>query len=172
MELMNRDKKDALKRHIVDACVKAANSKGYGDAVGVLRGTLFLEDEPMSMDQLVEETGYSKSTVSSNMSLLENQGVARRIVTPGDKRYHYIPVTDSDSLKKAMMVNVRNEIHLIMTALDMTEKELIKDDLASESILDRINRIRHFYRQSDKLLDLVSRYTTDELIELLEKGGK
>ena len=169
---MNKEKNDALKRHIVEACVKAANSKGYGDAVGVLRGTLFLEDIPMSMDQLVEETGYSKSTVSSNMSLLENQGAVRRVITPGDKRYHYVPVTDPDSLKKAMMANVRNEIHLIMTALETTEKELNKDDQVSEAILTRINRIRHFYMQSDKLLDLVSRYTTEELIEQLEKGGK
>jgi HTH-type transcriptional regulator, glycine betaine synthesis regulator len=169
---MNKDEKDDLKRHIVDACVKAANSKGYGDAVGVLRGTLFLEREPMSMDQLVEETGYSKSTVSANMSLLENQGTARRVVTPGDKRYHYIPVIDPDSLKKAMMVNVRNEVQLIMAALEMTEKDLLKNEHPSVVILDRINSIRHFYRQTDRLLDLVSRYTTDELIELLERGGK
>ena len=158
-----------MKRYIIDACVKAADSKGYGDAVGVLRGTLFLAEEPMSMDRLVEETGYSKSTVSSNMGLLENLGLARRLVTPGDKRYHYVPVTDPDSLKKAMLSNVRNEIQLITGALDMTEKELKAGEPASESILEKIASIRHFYRQTNKLLDLVSRYTTDELIDLLER---
>ncbi len=168
---MNKAERDTLTRHIVDACVKGANSKGYGDAVGVLRGTLFLASEPMSMDQLVEETGYSKSTVSSNMSLLENLGLARRVVTPGDKRYHYVAVTDHDSLKKAMLANVRNEIQLIMAALDMTEKDLIASKSASKSILDKISNIRYFYRQSDRLLELVSRYTTDELIELLERDG-
>lgn len=168
---MNKAERDALKRHIVDACVKGANSKGYGDAVGVLRGTLFLASEPMSMDQLVEETGYSKSTVSSNMSLLENLGLARRVVTPGDKRYHYVAVTDHDSLKKAMLANVRNEIQLIMAALDMTEKDLMACKSASEVILEKISSIRHFYRQSDSLLELVSKYTTDELIEILEREG-
>jgi DNA-binding transcriptional regulator GbsR (MarR family) len=166
---MNQDGRGALKRYIIDACVKAANSRGYGDAVGVLRGTLFLAEEPMSMDQLVEETGYSKSTVSSNMGLLENLGLARRLVTPGDKRYHYVPVTDPDSLKKAMLSNVRNEIQLIMAALDMTEKELKAGVPASESIPEKIASVRHFYRQTNKLLDLVSRYTTDELIDLLER---
>ncbi len=169
---MNKAEKDALKRYIVDACVRGANSKGYGDAVGVLRGTLFLASEPMSMDQLVEETGYSKSTVSSNMSLLENLGLARRVVTPGDKRYHYVAVTDHDSLKKAMLANVRNEIQLILAALDMTEKDIIASKSASKAILDKISNIRYFYRQSDRLLELVSRYTTDELIELLEKESK
>ena len=92
---------------MIDACVQAANKKGCCDAVGVLRGTLFLETEPMSMDQLVEETGYSKSTVSSNMNLLETLGLARRVVIPGDKRYHYVLVTDPDSLRKAMLVHIK-----------------------------------------------------------------
>ncbi|MDM7911848.1 MAG: hypothetical protein QUS09_02005, partial [Methanotrichaceae archaeon] len=71
---MNQEERGALRRHMIDACVQAANKKGCCDAVGVLRGTLFLETEPMSMDQLVEETGYGKSTVSSNMNLLESLG--------------------------------------------------------------------------------------------------
>ncbi|MCX6675888.1 MAG: MarR family transcriptional regulator [Methanothrix sp.] len=168
---MNRDERTALRRHIVDACIKASSNKGLSDAVGVLRGTLFLADEPMSMDELVSETGYSKSTVSSNMSLLENLGLARRVVIPGDKRYHYSPVTDPDSLKKAMLINVRNEILLLMAALDRTEKDIDSDDSSSRAILERIDSIRQYYIQTDRLLDLISKYTTEELIELLEKDG-
>jgi HTH-type transcriptional regulator, glycine betaine synthesis regulator len=183
---MNRDERDSQRRHIVDACVKVASNKGLSDAVGVLRGTLFLANEPMSMDELVAETGYSKSTVSSNMSLLENLGLARRVVIPGDKRYHYSPVTDPDSLKKAMLINVRNEILLLMAALDKTEKDIQKDtekniekyiekeletyDSSSKAALERISKIRQFYAQTDRLLDLVSQYTTEELIALLEKN--
>jgi DNA-binding transcriptional regulator GbsR (MarR family) len=171
-KLMNQEELGGLRRHIVDACIKAANNKGCCDAVGVLRGTLFLETEPMSMDRLVEETGYSKSTVSSNMSLLENLGLVRRVVTPGDKRYHYIPVTDPDSLKRAMLVNVKNEVQLILSALDQTEKDLKDGGPQYEDIMEKIESIRHFYRQIERLLDVVARYNTDELIKLLEKGGK
>jgi HTH-type transcriptional regulator, glycine betaine synthesis regulator len=179
---MNRDERTSQRRHIVDACIKVASNKGYSDAVGVLRGTLFLASEPMSMDELVAETGYSKSTVSANMSLLENLGLARRVVIPGDKRYHYSPVTDPDSLKKAMLINVRNEILLLMAALDKTEKDIEMDierdvekpigtDSSSKAVLEKISRIRQFYVQTDRLLDLVSQYTTEELIALLEKNG-
>jgi HTH-type transcriptional regulator, glycine betaine synthesis regulator len=168
---MNRDERTALRRHIVDACIKVASNKGLSDAVGVLRGTIFLADKPMSMDELVEETGYSKSTVSSNMSLLENLGLVKRVVIPGDKRYHYSPVTDPDSLKNAMLINVRNEILLIMAALNKTEIDIDSDDPSSRAVLERIGRIRQFYVQTGRLLDLVSKYTADELIDLLELGG-
>jgi DNA-binding transcriptional regulator GbsR (MarR family) len=167
---MDRDERQILKRYMVDACVKGANSCGCCDAVGVLRGTLFLADEPLSMDQLVEDTGYSKSTVSSNMSTLERLGMAKRVIIQGDKRYHYIPVTDPDSLKKDMIINKREEMQSIMVALDRTEKDLRACENVSLATLERVERVRRFYRQTDKLLDLISRYNTDELIELLERG--
>jgi DNA-binding transcriptional regulator GbsR (MarR family) len=169
---MNQEERGALRRHMIDACVKAANNKGCCDAVGVLRGTLFLETKPMSMDRLVEETGYSKSTVSSNMNLLETLGLARRVVIPGDKRYHYVLVTDPDSLRKAMLVHIKNEIQLILSALDKTEKDLKDSERELAEISKRIESIRHFYRQTERLLSLLARHTTDELVEILEKAEK
>lgn len=165
---MDRGEKDILKRYIVDACVKVANSSGCCDAVGVLRGTLFLADRPISMDELVEETGYSKSTVSANMSTLERQGLAKRVVIPGDKRYHYIPVTDPDSLKREMIINMRKELQVIIAAMNRTEEDLRAYKHASKAVLERIDQARHFYMQTDRLLDLISRYNTEELIELLQ----
>ena len=167
---MDREESHILKRHMVDACVKGANSCGCCDAVGVLRGTLFLAGEPQSMDQLVEDTGYSKSTVSSNMSTLERQGQAKRVIIQGDKRYHYIPVNDPDSLKKDHLSNKRQEVQSIMAALDRTEKDLRACDNVSSATLERIERVRRFYRQMDRLLELISKYNTEELIELLERG--
>jgi DNA-binding transcriptional regulator GbsR (MarR family) len=168
--MMNQEERGALRRHIIDACVKAANNKGCCDAVGVLRGTLFLETGPISMDRLVEETGYSKSTVSSNMSLLETLGLARRVVIPGDKRYHYVLVTDPDSLRKAMLAHIKSEIQMILSALDQTEKEIKTSGLDLDEVQSRIESIRHFYRQTERLLNLLVRYTTEELIEILESA--
>jgi len=169
---MNREERDILKRHMVEACVKVAHSCGCRDATGVLRGTLFLADRPVSMDQRVEETGYSKSTVSSNMSTLERQGSAKRVVIPGDKRYHYIPVTDPDSLKRDLIANMRQGMQVIIDALDRTEEDLMACKSVSETAMERIDRTRRFYRQMDLLLDLISRYNTEELIELLQSGSE
>jgi DNA-binding transcriptional regulator GbsR (MarR family) len=165
---MNPDEKDILKRYMVDACIKVANSYGLCDAAGVLRGTLFLAEGPISMDELVEETGYSKSTVSANMATLERHGLAKRLIVPGDKRYYYIPVTDPDSLKKQMIDNMRQEMLVLIAALNRTESDLTAYVYKSQSALDRIEKARRFYKQMDLLLDLISRYNTEELIALLD----
>ncbi len=166
---MERDEKEILKIYMVDAFVKVASSYGCCDAVGVLRGTLFLADRPVSMDELVEETGYSKSTVSANMSTLERRGLAKRIVIPGDKRYHYIPVTEPESLKKEMIINMRNEMQVIIAAMNRTQEELKAGGYASEAVLKRIDKARRFYMQTDRLLDMISRYNMEELIALLQR---
>ncbi|MFZ2470358.1 MAG: MarR family transcriptional regulator [Methanothrix sp.] len=167
---MDRDDVDILKRYMVDACVKVANSYGWCDAVGVLRGTLFLADRPVSMDELVEETGYSKSTVSANMSMLERRGLAKRVVIPGDKRYFYIPVTDPDSLKMEMILNMRQEMQVIIAAMNRTEEDLRACENVSEAALAEISKARRFYMQTDLLLDLISRYNIEDLIARLQRG--
>jgi len=143
---MDLEERRALSRYMLSACVKAANIRGYSDAVGVLRGTLFLADEPMDLDALAGETGYSKTTVRTNIRVLENLGLVRRVVTPGDKRYRYLLVTDQDSLRQAMLANMKSEIQIVLEGM------------------------KPFYRQFEELLDLLSRYSAREAIELLKRG--
>ena len=169
---MRQEEREILKRHMVDACVKVANSSGCSDAVGVLRGALILAEGPVSMDELVEETGYSKSTVSANMSTLERQGLAKRVIVPGDKRYYYIAVSDPDSLKKEMIINMRQEIQLVIAAINRTEEDLKSYTSPSDQTTERVCRARSCYQHLDLLLDLISRYGIGELIQLLEQGIK
>ena len=170
---MQQEEREILKRHMVDACVKVANSSGCSDAVGVLRGALILAEGPVSMDELVEETGYSKSTVSANMSTLERQGLAKRVIVPGDKRYYYLAVSDPDSLKKEMIINMRQEIQLVIAAINRTEEDLKSSPSPSDqTTTKRVRQARSCYQHLDRLLDLISRYDIGELIQLLEQGIK
>ena len=170
--VMQQDEKEILKRHMVDACVKVANSCGCSDAVGVLRGALILAEGPVSMDDLVEETGYSKSTVSANMSTLERLGLAKRVIVPGDKRYYYLAESDPESLKKEMIINMRQEIQLIIAAMNRTEEDLNSCRDPCHRTRERVGHARSCYQHLDLLLDLISRYDTEELIDLLEQDLK
>ena len=169
---MQQEEREILKRHMVDACVKVANSSGCSDAVGVLRGALILAEGPVSMDELVEETGYSKSTVSANMGTLERQGLAKRVIVPGDKRYYFLAVSDPDSLKKEMIINMRQEIQLVIAAINRTEEDLKSYTSPSDQTTERVRQARSCYQHLDRLLDLISRYDIGELIQLLEQGIK
>ena len=163
----------ALKGPIIDACIKSAKRNGWSDAMGILRGILFLESEPMSLDMLAEKTGYSKTTVRSNMNYLENRGLVIRVVGPLGKQHRYKQhryslVNEADVMRPVIMSAAKEEVHSILQALIRIEKNLKDNNMEEARISASLAKTMQFYKEMDRFLDLVSEYTRKELIEILE----
>jgi len=71
-----------------------------------------------------QETGYSKSTVSANMNLLESLGSIKRIVIPGDKRHLYLPIIDPETIRTNMLDTINKEMQIFSEALARAENDL------------------------------------------------
>ncbi|MDD4652588.1 MAG: DeoR family transcriptional regulator [Methanothrix sp.] len=175
MNSVNEEEKQALKKPIIDACIKSARKNGRSDAMGIIRGALFLENEPLSLDTLAERTGYSKTTVRSNMSHLENVGLARRVVGPvgktrRDKQHRYSLETDTGAMRQAIQSKAKAEVHSVLQALIQVEKNLESHKDAAEEMSAIILKTRQFYEETDRILRLMDRYTHKELIEILERN--
>ncbi len=145
--------------------------------MGILRGTLFLESEPMSLDTLAEKTGYSKTTVRSNMSYLENLGMVRRVVDPVGrprryKQHRYALEKDTEAMRPVVLSAAKVEIHSFLQALNQIEKDLEGHSEEAEEMSAILLKTRQFYEEMDRILRLMDRYTLKELIELLEKNKK
>ena len=174
---VNDEEMLALKRPIIDACIKSAQKNGWSDAMGLLRGTLFLESEPMSLDTLAEKTGYSKTTVRSNMNFLENLGMAHRVVDlvgkqRHDKQHRYALETDGEAMRPVVLSAVRDEIHSILRALNQVEKNLAANSSEAEKTSEIMRKTRQFYEEMDRVMELMNHYTLKELIEVLESKKK
>jgi DNA-binding transcriptional regulator GbsR (MarR family) len=174
---VNDEESLALKRPIIDACIKSAKKNGWSDAMGILRGTLFLESEPMSLDTLAEKTGYSKTTVRSNMSYLENLGLAVRVVGPVGKQHRYKQhryalETDTEAMRPVILSAAKDEVHSVLHAFNQIEKNLEDHDAQDEKISEVMSKTRQFYEEMDKILELMNRYTLKELVEVLERNKK
>ena len=177
MDFVNDEELLALKKPIIDACIRSAKKSGWSDAMGWLRGTLFLENEPMSLDTLAEKTGYSKTTVRSNMNFLENLGMAVRVVGPmakqhHDKQHRYVLETDAEAMRPVALSAAREDIHSILQALNQVEKNLENHGVEAEKMSVTMGKTRQFYEEMDKILVLMNHYTLKELIEILESKKK
>jgi len=174
---VNDEEMLAHKKPIIDACIRSAKKNGWSDAMGILRGTLFLESEPMSLDALAEKTGYSKTTVRSNMSYLENLGMARRVVGPVGKQHRYKQhryalETDTEAMRPVLLSVAKDEIHSVLQALNQIEKNLEDHSLEAEKMSVIMSKTRQFYKEMDRILQLMDQYTLKELIEILERNKK
>ena len=165
----------AIKMPLVEACIKSAKRNGWGDAMGLIRGILFLESEPMSLDELAEKTGYSKTTLRSNLNSLENFGLVTRVVSPLGKQHRYKQhryalQTDSEAMRLAVQSTAREEIRLILQALNQVEKNLEARGVVAENMGLMMSKTRHFYEEMDRVMELMNQFTLNEIIEILEKN--
>jgi DNA-binding transcriptional regulator GbsR (MarR family) len=162
----------ALKRPIIDACIKSAKRNGWSDAMGILRGILFLESEPMSLDMLAEKTGYSKTTVRSNMNYLENLGLVIRVVGPLGKQHRYkqhrYALVNEAEVMRVILSAAKEEVHSILQALIRIEKNHKDNSMEEARLSVLLAETIQFYEERNRILDLISEYTSKELIEILE----
>jgi DNA-binding transcriptional regulator GbsR (MarR family) len=162
---------EAAKRCMIDASIQIANMMGHSDAAGALIGSLFVADGSLSMDELEEITGYSKSTVSTNMTYLEIQGIVRRVRRPGDKRNYYVIIKNLDETFKTDNEKIRQMMQIQIAAIGEAERIL---EGAERS--DQVERLRSLFRsmreecaKALRLTDLIAPFTIAELIEVLER---
>jgi DNA-binding transcriptional regulator GbsR (MarR family) len=170
---MNEEEMLALKRPIVEACIKSAQKKGWSDGAGVLRGILFLETKPMSLDMLAEKTGYSKTTIRSNMNFLENRGIVRRVVDPLGKKhrykqYRYALVDDVETMRMVVLSAAKEEVNLILQALVLMKKNLGDCSTEKAELGAYLDKSIQFYEEMSESLGLISQFTSKELIEILK----
>jgi DNA-binding transcriptional regulator GbsR (MarR family) len=71
-----------------------AESDGLSRIAGRLFGALLLDSEPRSLDELAEQLGVSKASVSTEARRLLDRGVAERIGKLGDRRDYYALTPD------------------------------------------------------------------------------
>jgi DNA-binding transcriptional regulator GbsR (MarR family) len=172
---VNDEEMQAIKKPIIDACIKSAQKNGWSDAMGILRGTLFLESEPLSLDTLAERTGYSKTTVRTNMCYLENLGMVRRVVGPVGKQHRYKQhryalEKDTEAMRPVVLSAAKVEVHSFLQALNQIENDLEGHKEEAEEMSAILLKTRQFYEEMDRILHLMDRYTLKELIEILERN--
>ena len=72
------------REEVVSAIEQTAQIYGAKRSYGRLYGILLFADGRMSFDELAEQSGYAKSTVSTAMRGLDSHGLVHRRSVPGE----------------------------------------------------------------------------------------
>ncbi|WP_119072177.1 GbsR/MarR family transcriptional regulator [Aggregatilinea lenta] len=67
---------------------------GFSKVVGQLFGALLLSPRPLNLDEMMEELGISKASVSMNLRSLEHMGIVHEVWIKDDRRKYYRPESD------------------------------------------------------------------------------
>lgn len=79
---------DDCDREFIAYYQKAGRAYGMDDLASSLFALLFISPEPLAIEDLARETGYSLASVSIKARMLEQMGVITRMKRPGSRKLY------------------------------------------------------------------------------------
>lgn len=89
---------------------------------------LFFSTKPLSMEDIVGETGYSKSTVCNMMALIERLTDVRRFQKPGSKKVYFECLHDMKLIQRNKMEEFAKSIKSVTKTLEESDRKLAAEN--------------------------------------------
>lgn len=116
---------DSVKNQIFSIFGDVAQSIGYSPIHGQIIGVLLVSGEPMPLQDIAKETGYSISMISLSLDLLEVLGVIKRIKKSRDRKL-YIELSGDllGTFKNAIVIRLNKSIQSSLAEFQETKEKL------------------------------------------------
>jgi len=141
----------------VDGIGAAAATSGVLNALqGRVFALLYLQKEPLSLDEIASELGQSKSNISINIRGLTEWHLVRRVHVAGSRRDHYEAATD---LVRVMQEIIERRFRWNMRQVLATVEETRHAGAASGDrafVEDRLAELEAFFLMMDATAGLLA----------------
>ncbi|PSH00411.1 MAG: transcriptional regulator [Nanohaloarchaea archaeon QH_8_44_6] len=157
------------RERVIQAFEQSAGLYGFNESYARLYGILYFEGEK-TMDELVEYTGFSKSTVSRGMNKLEDIYMVESRKKEGEgKTRFYSAEEDLESAFMRIMENEgEREIEIMREALEKAEEEM--EEEGDEEGLEKVRNLKKFYLRSEKFLNLLKKMPRGKTLDRLSRA--
>jgi DNA-binding transcriptional regulator GbsR (MarR family) len=164
---MSEGDRDLARERIIESLEQSAEVYGLSRSAGRIYGVLYFAPDPLSIPELVEETGYAKSTVSNVTRTLTRIGlIHRRSSEGGGRRVQFTAEREIwFILQDVFQQYIQREIQTTLRTIRRAEEQL-SDSEASEA--ERIRDLQATYEDLEEIIKLASNLSAAELREALE----
>ena len=148
-----------IKKNIYSAFSEIASAIGYSDIHGRIIAALLVFDKKLSLEELAKETGYSISTISLSLDLLEFLGMIKKVKKVGDRKL-YIELQGNllEGLKKAFILKLQKNITNALTNFENYKENLNKfKNEEGRKVLTVLNILEEEIRRLDTYINLLSK---------------
>ncbi len=145
---------------MVEVGGRTTQDLGLGRIVGQILVYLYLRNGDCSLDQIGEDLGLSKASVSVAVRQLESLGLLRRAWKKGDRKSYYRTADDiASALQNGLLTFVRQKMQAVGTELhyvnEMFEKEGISSNTNPDTqfLYNRVKRAKLLHDQMGQALE-------------------
>jgi len=151
----------AARRKFIEAGGHTTQSFGLGRIIGQIYSLLYLSPAPLCLDEIADELGVSKASVSTTIRQLESWTAAKRVWMKGDRRDFYEAETDFRSvMQHGLLATLRKKLETAGTQIVHIESCLKQAKAAGngaknkdmQTVVERLERAKKFHGKVHGLL--------------------
>ncbi len=158
------DKLEKARERVIDAIAQNMNLYGVTPSVGRLWGLMYFHDEPMTLDDMKQELGMSKTSMSTSVRNLVELKMVDKVWKKGIRKDLYEVEEDwYQTFIDFFTIKWRSGISMNVSAIQKSLadlKELLDDEQISEEIkieaendIAKLNNALEYYFWLNRLVD-------------------
>lgn len=153
---------ESIKNELVEGLSGISAFWGFPKGMGAIFAVLYLSPGPLSLDELVEETGLTKGAISTNTRALSRMGLIRPVTRLGDRKDYYEAETDFYRAIRAILKERQNSefdraVASVRETLSKLEADSVESDAERAFLTERVRALNDFFNAIDSLASAVAK---------------
>jgi DNA-binding transcriptional regulator GbsR (MarR family) len=150
-----------LKQDFIEGLSQISRFWGFPKGMGAIFAVLYISPTPLSLDEVVQQTGLTKGAISTEVRTLARMGLVHRSSKLGDRKDYYEAESDfyksiRSILKERQNSEFDSAIRSVQETLNELESGSVSGDEAEvQFVHERIKALQEFFDAIDTLSNAV-----------------
>lgn len=178
-----RERLEKSRKRIMESIAQNIHLYGLPPAAGRQYGMMFFQNKPSTLDQMAEELGMSKTSMSTSIRSLSDAKLVERVWERGVRKDLYEVKEDwYQSFVDTFSITWRKSVSMHTSAIrkSLSELELlIQDETISPAIveeakadIEKLNYIKRYYSWLDRLINTFESHEIFDIVPLDDERDK
>ena len=148
-----------IKKDFTEGLSQISRFWGFPKGMGAIFAVLYLAPAPLSLDEIVQETGLTKGAISTEIRALARMGLVHRSSKLGDRKDYYSAESDFYAAIKSILKERQNSefdraIRSVRDTLTKMDENWI-DNAEWKFTYERVQALQNFFDTLDSLTKAV-----------------
>jgi DNA-binding transcriptional regulator GbsR (MarR family) len=150
-----------IKKDFTEGLSQISRFWGFPKGMGAIFAVLYLSPTPLSLDEIVAETGLTKGAISTEIRALARMGLVHRSTRLGDRKDYYEAEADFYAAIKSILKERQNSefdraVRSVKETLTTMEDNWVEND-EWNFVYERVKALQDFFDAIDSLSKAVMR---------------
>lgn len=150
-----------IKKDFTEGLSQISRFWGFPKGMGAIFAVLYLSPTPLSLDEIVTQTGLTKGAISTEIRTLARMGLVHRSTRLGDRKDYYTAEDDFYAAIRSILQERQNsEFDRALRSVKGTLKALEENWVENDEwnfVYERVQALQEFFDAIDSLTKAVIR---------------